>query len=92
MATYLMLGRYSAEGVKGISAQRSDKARALVRENGGELKAVYALLGDYDLAALVDLPDTERAIKLGVALNKLLGVSFSTLPAITIEEFDKLVG
>ncbi len=92
MATYLMLGRYSAEGVKGISAERSDKARALVRENGGELKAVYALLGDYDLAALVDLPDTERAIKLGVALSKLLGVSFSTLPTITIEEFDKLVG
>jgi hypothetical protein len=28
MATYVMLGKYSLEGVKGISAKRSDEARA----------------------------------------------------------------
>ena len=49
MATYVMLGKYSLEGVKGISAKRTDKARAVIKQHGGELKAVYALLGEFDL-------------------------------------------
>jgi uncharacterized protein with GYD domain len=91
MATYLMLGKYSLEALKAISPERSDRAVALIRKNGGTLKAGYALLGDTDLAIIVDLPDTERAIKTGIGLSKLLGVSFRTLPAVTVEQFDKLM-
>jgi uncharacterized protein with GYD domain len=92
MATYLMLGKYSLEALKAISAERSDKATALIKRNGGELRAAYALLGDTDLAIIVDLPDNGRAIKTSVELSKMLGISFSTVPAVTVEEFDKLVG
>lgn len=92
MATYVMFGKYSVEALKAISAKRSDKAVALIKQNGGEVKAVYALLGDTDLLAIVDLPDTESAMKTSVALSKLLGVSFSTVPAVGVEEFDRLVG
>lgn len=92
MATYLMLGSYSLESLAAISAKRSDEARAVIKENGGQMKAGYALLGDTDLAIILELPDTERAIKTSVALSKLLGVSFRTVPAVTVEEFDRLVG
>ncbi|HWJ22594.1 MAG TPA: GYD domain-containing protein [Gemmatimonadaceae bacterium] len=91
MATYLMFGKYSLEAIGKISAQRSDQAIALIKQNGGELKAGYALLGDTDLALIVELPDTERAMKTSVGLSKLLGVSFSTVPAVTVAEFDKLL-
>jgi hypothetical protein len=30
------------------------------------------------------------AVKASVELNKLLGISFTTSPAVTVEEFDKL--
>lgn len=92
MATYVMLGKYSLEGVKGISAKRSDEARAVIKQYGGELKAVYALLGEFDLMGIVELPDTARAMQTSTALAKLLGVDFSTAPALTMEEFDKLMG
>jgi uncharacterized protein with GYD domain len=92
MATYVMLGKYSLEGLKGISAKRSDEARALIKQRGGELKAVYALLGEVDLVGIVELPDTARAMQTSAALTKLLGVDFTTAPALTIEEFDKLMG
>lgn len=92
MATYVMLGKYSLEGLKGISAKRSDEARALIKQHGGELKAVYALLGEVDLMGIVELPDTARAMQTSAALTKLLGVNFTTAPALTIEEFDKLMG
>jgi uncharacterized protein with GYD domain len=92
MATYLMFGKYSDDSIKQISAKRSEDAMAVVSEAGGELKGGYALLGDYDLVLIIDLPGMEQAMKTSVALAKLLGISFTTSPAMTIEEFDKLVG
>ena len=49
MAIYLLFGKYSAESLKGISAKRSEDAKALIKKHGGELKAAYATLGGVDL-------------------------------------------
>jgi uncharacterized protein with GYD domain len=92
MATYFMFGKYSHDSIKQISAKRSEDAMAVISDAGGELKAGYALLGEYDLVLLVDLPGMQEAMKTSVALAKLLGISFTTSPAMTIEEFDELVG
>ncbi len=91
MATYFMFGKYSLEGLKGISAGRTSKTLALIKKYGGEFKAGYALLGDVDLVLIVDMPDTGQAMKASAALAKLLGVAFSTAPAVAVEEFDKLM-
>lgn len=91
MATYFMFGKYSADAVKEISAERTDKAAALIKKYGGEVKSGYILLGEYDVVLLVELPNTEQVIKTSVALAKLLGISFSTSPAVTVEEFDKMM-
>jgi uncharacterized protein with GYD domain len=92
MPTFLMFGKYSAEGVKGISAQRTKKAADLVKKQGGQIKAMYAMLGMADLLLIVDLPGVETAIQTSVALGQMTGVSFCTSPAVTVEEFDKLLG
>jgi len=92
MATYLMFGKYSSEAVKAINSKRTDKAASLIKQNGGELKGGYALLGKTDLVLIVDLPDTERAMKTSADLSKLLGISFSTAPALSLADFDKLMG
>jgi uncharacterized protein with GYD domain len=91
MATYLMFGKYSAEAMKGISAKRTTEAKALIKKHGGELKAAYAMLGGVDLVAVVELPDTAHAMATSAALAKLTGIAFTTSPAVSIEEFDKLV-
>jgi uncharacterized protein with GYD domain len=91
MATFVMFGKYSLEAVKEISAERTDKATALIKQHGGEVKAGYALLGDKDLVLIVDLPDTEAAMKTSLALTKLLGISFTTSAAVSVEDFDKLM-
>ena len=92
MATFLMFGKYSAEGVKGISSQRTKKAADLIKKQGGQVKAVYAMLGMADLLLIVDLPGVEAAMQTSVALGKMTGVSFCTHPAVSVEEFDKLMG
>ncbi len=92
MATYLMFGKYSVESAKSISAKRTDQSLALIKKYGGEFKAGYALLGEVDVVLVLDLPDTEHAMQTSAALTKLLGISFTTAPAVSIEEFDKLMG
>lgn len=91
MSTYLMFGRYSMEAVKAISAKRTEKSIALIKQNGGELVSGYALLGKTDLLLIVNFPDLQSAMKTSVALSKLLAVSFVTQPAVSLSEFDMLL-
>jgi hypothetical protein len=48
------------------------------------------MLGEKDLLLIVDLPSTEQAMKTSVALSRMLGIGFTTAPAVSIEAFDKL--
>jgi uncharacterized protein with GYD domain len=87
-----MFGKYSPGSIKEISAERTQKANQLVSDNGGSVKSGYALLGETDLVLVADFPNNDAAMKTSVGLAKLLGIGFTTAPAVTIEEFDKLVG
>jgi uncharacterized protein with GYD domain len=91
MATFVMFGKYSHESINKISSKRTADAIAVIKGNGGSLKAGYALLGQNDLVLIVEFPGNEQAMKTSVALAKLLDIAFSTSPAVTMEEFDKLV-
>ena len=91
MATFFMFGRYSSEAVKGMSAKRTKDAEGLIKKYGGKVEAMYALLGEKDLVFILTFPGIEQAMKASVALSKTTGISFTTVPAITMEEFDKLV-
>lgn len=91
MATFLFFGKYSRKALAEVTAERTDKAAALIKKCGGELKAGYALLGEYDLVLIAELPGVEEAIKASVGLVKLTGIAFTTMPALAIEAFDKLV-
>jgi uncharacterized protein with GYD domain len=92
MTTFFMFGKYSQEAIKKISGQRSKDALAMIEKAGGKILSGYALMGEYDLVLLVQFPSNGQAFKTSVELAKLLGISFTTAPAVSIEEFDKLVG
>jgi uncharacterized protein with GYD domain len=91
VGTFFMFGKYSSEALKEISAERTDKANNLIKKFGGEVISMYALLGKEDLVFIVNFPGIEQAMKASVALSKLTGISFTTSPAVTVEEFDKMI-
>ena len=91
MATYLMFGQYSGGSVKKISAQRTKDAMALVKQYGGKVKDGYAMLGEHDLLIILEAKDNSTAIQISVALSKLLDIAFTTAPAVSMDEFDKLM-
>ena len=91
MAMFLMFGKYTTDGLKGISAERTREAEALLDRHGGRVSAAYAMLGECDLVLIVDLPDTAHAMKASVALTRQFGIAFTTAPAVPVEEFDAIV-
>ncbi len=91
MPIFIMFGKYSSEALKGISAERTDKAVKLIKEYGGKISSMYAVLGEHDLVFTIDFPDTEKAIATSVALNRLTGITFLTSPVVKVDEFDKLM-
>ncbi|ODS41620.1 MAG: hypothetical protein A7315_01075 [Candidatus Altiarchaeales archaeon WOR_SM1_79] len=91
MAKYVMLGRYSVEGIKGISKERTKKVTDEIKKAGGKVDAMYAMLGNYDLCFVVDFPGNAEAMKTSVNIAKATGIGFRTLPAIPAEEFDRIV-
>ena len=90
MATFFMLGKYSPEARREISARRTQEAIEAIKKLGGKVVDMYALLGPYDLLFCITLPAIEDAIKASLALSTLTGISFTTCPAVTVEAFDEM--
>lgn len=91
MATFFMFGRYSNQALKGVSAVRTRKAEHLISRFRGRVISMYALLGEDDLVLVVTLPTLEDAMKVSTGLNKLTGIAFRTVPALSVSEFDKIM-
>ncbi len=93
MGTFLLFGNYSQNSINKISARRTGKAVELIEKFGGKLIAGYALLGEKDLVLIVEFPGPGKneALKTSIALSKMLGVGFTTSPAVDFETFDELV-
>lgn len=90
MANYFMFGKYSADALKGISADRTEKATKLIKKYGGEIKSIHAFLGEIDLVIIATFPSTVQAVKSSIALTKLTGIVFTTSEAIPVEDFDRM--
>ena len=92
MATFFMFGRYSAEALEKVSVDRTRQAHQVIDELGGEVKGIYALMGEYDIVIVVELPRMAEAMQASIALKRLTDISFFTAAAMPVEEFDQIVG
>ena len=91
MATYFLFGKYSPDAIKGMSSARTEKANNLIRKYDGEIKSIYALLGEKDLVIIASFPGVGQVIKASLAISKLTGIGFTTCEAIPVEDFDKMI-
>ena len=91
MPIFMMFGKYSSEALKGISSERTAKAKEIIEKNGGKVSSMYAVLGEHDLVFTIDFPEAQNAMTTSVALNRLTGITFLTSPVVKVEEFDRLM-
>jgi uncharacterized protein with GYD domain len=90
--TFFMFGRYSADALKRVSVERTRQVHQAIEELGGTVKGIYALMGEYDLVVIVELPRMTEAMRASIALKRLTDISFFTTAAMPVEEFDQMVG
>ena len=93
MATYIMLFRYTAQGAQNVkdSPKRVTAAKKVVRRLGAEVKAFYALMGQYDTMFILEAPDDETAGRAALTVSALGNVRTETIRAFTEEEFKKII-
>ena len=91
MEVFFMFGKYNPEALREMSIQRTDQVLQEIRNLGGHVNSMHALLGEYDLLFCVNLPGLDAALKASVVLTKITQISFTTYPAITVEAFDRIM-
>ena len=94
MATYLLLTRFTQQGVATIKdgPARLDAAREQLKGLGAELKNFYLSIGQYDAVVVVEAPDDETVARASLAVSALGNVRIETLRAFTEDEYRELVG
>jgi uncharacterized protein with GYD domain len=93
MATYLLLSRYTDQGVKSIkdSPARIENFKKSARGVGAEVREVYLALGEYDTVSLISAPDDESMCKLALAVSSLGNVRTQTVRLFSETELKKMI-
>ena len=83
MPTYITLLHYTQQGIEKMkdSPTRLEAAKQSVRAMGGELKAFYLTMGQYDAVVISEAPDDETATRFALATGARGFVRTETLRA-----------
>ncbi|MBV8527367.1 MAG: GYD domain-containing protein [Candidatus Dormibacteraeota bacterium] len=93
MPTYVSLGRFTRKGAQDLKGlpTRIQAHKALALANGGEIKGVYAALGQYDLITVFEAPNDEAATLGAMAVAGGGNLTTETMRVFTESEIEALV-
>jgi uncharacterized protein with GYD domain len=94
MPTYISMLRYTQQGISAVknAPARMDAAKEAYKKAGGELKAIYLTLGQYDLVAIAEMPNDEAVARLALGMGMQGNIRTETMRAFSETEFKKIVG
>jgi uncharacterized protein with GYD domain len=93
MATFVVLGNWTAEGVKAYadSTARAKANEAAAAAMGGRVVATYWTLGKYDFVSIIEAPSDE-SVTVGMLVSGARGFSRTvTMRAFTMDEMDGII-
>ena len=91
MSTYYMFGKYTPNGLREVTPQRTKEVIRRIEKYNGKVHTMHALMGETDLLFCVDFPTNDKAISASFDLHKLTGITWTTCPTIPVEQFDALI-
>jgi uncharacterized protein with GYD domain len=93
MPTYITLLRWTQQAIQHIkeSPARLDQAREAIKAAGGELKAYYLTMGQYDGVAISEAPDDEAYARILLAIGSAGAVRTESLRAFPEEDYRKII-
>jgi len=93
MPIYITLIRYTKEGIQNMkkSPERLQKAKEAVKAAGGEMKAFYLTMGQYDAVSISEAPNEEVYMTTMLAIAAAGAIRTETLRAFTEEEYRRII-
>jgi len=93
MPTYITLLRFTQQGIEKIkeSPARLERAKAAIKAAGGEMRAFYLTMGQYDAVAIGEAPSDEAYARIMLAIASAGAVRTETLRAFTEDEYRKII-
>ena len=93
MATYLVLGQFTEQGIRNVqdTSQRADAAKEMAITFGVEVRDVFWTIGRYDVVLIVEAPDDETMMALGMSFGKLGNVRTETLRCFSQAEIGQIL-
>ena len=87
MATYILLMKYTDEGVKNIKdvPRRIQQANEGGERMGGKIIGLYPVMGEYDYVCIAEFENDETMMTYSLVLNSIGNVRTTTLKAFTTE-------
>ncbi len=93
MPTYITLIHWTQPGLQTVknAPARLDAAKRAIQAAGGERKALYLVMGQYDFVLITEFPNDEVAARFAIG-NAMQGhVRTETMRAFTEDEYRKIV-
>lgn len=94
MATFMYLGKYTPEGLKGLAAEggtkRQQATEKLVNSIGGRILEYWFAVGEYDFVLMVELPDNAAGLIAPILTGSSGTVRVLTVPLVNSHEIDEI--
>ncbi len=93
MPSYVILSKLTDEGRKTIrhKPERIVEVNKEMEALGIKVKDQFAVLGPYDFVNIVEAPDNNSIMKMSMELGSRGSVQLLTLPAVSADDFVKLL-
>ena len=93
MSTYIILSRYTQQGLERIKdgPARVEAARKTLERLGGQLRSFHLTMGQYDSVAVIEAPDDETVARFSIAIGSQGNVRIESLRAFDEEQYRDLV-
>jgi len=95
MPKYLVQGRYTSDGLKGLAREGSARRRAeiarTIESAGGKMESLHFAFGDADFYIILDVPDNVSAAALAVVANQSGFVTSKIIVLLTADEMDQAI-
>ena len=93
MPTYITLMKWTQQGIQTAkdAPARLDAGKQPVKSLGGEIKAFYLVMGQYDFVLISEAPDDETVAKAIIMTGMQGNVHTQTMRAFTEDEYRKII-
>jgi uncharacterized protein with GYD domain len=93
MATYVVLYKYTEQGIKDIkdAPKRAEAAKKAAAQAGITPKETLWLQGEYDFLSIAEVPDEYAATAFGINVLKQGNLHSHTMRAFTLAEITKIL-